>query len=388
MAIQRKLEIRSMPTLLEQRNNLLTEMESLLSKAKTETRSFSDEEQTRFNEIKDNVLKIDKTMESEKQAEEMRANQAKTNLKSGAKTEAEEKRMLAEEKFVKFVKGDTRALDVGGNGSIIPQEIADRIVTRVRELSPIYQRATVFNVGGDLVFPQFDITSITAGYIADMTALTPQNGNFTTLKLQNFIAGALVQISRSLLNRQDFDLVSYVVNWMGQSFAAFMEREMLVGAGTTAATGIFTDANVTSVTAAGTTSVTLDDIITTQITIPQQLQDNAVWIMHKTLFSALRKMKDTQGYPLLNHDVTGPFGWTLLGKPLFISENAPSTMTTGSKVLVYGDLSGYYVKLAQDVQIQVLNELYSTSYATGVVGHVEFDARVIEDQKIAVLKLA
>jgi HK97 family phage major capsid protein len=379
-----KIETRSMPTLLEQRNNLLTEMETLLNKVKTETRSMEDGEQTRFNEIKDSIQKIDKTLKAEADAEEMR----KSDMKAGKKTEADEQRAEAEDKFTRFIKGETRALDVAGNGSIIPQEIANRIITRIRELSPIYQRATVFNVGGDLVFPKFDINSITAGYIADMTALTPQNGNFSTLKLQNFIAGSLVQISRSLMNRQDFDLVAYVVNWMSQSFAAFMEREMLVGAGTTAATGIFTDANVTNITAGGTTSVTLDDLITTQITIPQALQNDAVWIMNKSLFSALRKMKDGMGYPLLNPDITGPFGWTLLGQPLFISENAPSTMTTGQPVLAYGDLSGYYVKLAQDVQIQVLNELYSTSYSTGVVGHVEFDARVVEDQKIAVLKLA
>ena len=43
-------EIRSMPSLLEQRNNLITEMEGLISKAKTETRSMDETETTRFDE--------------------------------------------------------------------------------------------------------------------------------------------------------------------------------------------------------------------------------------------------------------------------------------------------------------------------------------------------
>lgn len=382
------IETRSMPTLLEQRNNLMTELEGIIENIKNETRSLNETETARYNQIKTEIGNIDSTLKIEKEAEELRSKDLKPLTKGEKKDEAEQ-RALVNSKFEKFIRGEERALDVGNNGAIIPQEIADRIITRVRELSPILQRATVFNIGGDLIFPKFDITSITAGYIADMTALTPQNGNFTTLKLQNFIAGSLVQVSRSLMNRQDFDLTGYVTNWMSQSFAAFIERELLMGAGTTAATGVFVDSNVTHVTAAGTTSVTLDDLIQTQITVPQALDDGDLcWIMHKDLVSSLRKMKDGMGYPLLNNDITSPFGWTLLGKPVFISQNAPNTMTTGQPVLVYGDMDGLYVKFAQQIELQVLNELYATSHATGIVGYTEFDARVVEEQKIVRLALA
>lgn len=382
--MHRKLETRAMPTLLEKRNNLMTEMEGLINSAKTETRAMTGEEDTRFNAIKEEITAIDKTMSAESQAEQM-----KTAETQQAKTPEAEKRMLeAEDKFVRFIKGESRALDVAGNGAIIPTEIANRILTRVRELSPIYQRSTVFNVAGDLVFPKFDQYSIQTNYVADMTALTAQNGSFTTLKLQNFIAGSLVTISRSLMNRTDFDLASFIVNCMAQSMGNFIERELLVGAGTTAMTGLFTDTNVTSVTAAGTTGVVLDDLISTQMAIPEQFQMDAVWLMSKPLFTTLRKLKDTQGYPLLNNDITSPFGWTLLGRPVFVSVNSPATFTTGQKVLAYGDLSGMYVKHAQQIETQILNELYATSHGLGIVGYVEMDSRVVEDQKLAVLKLA
>ncbi len=377
-----------MPSLLEQRNNLMTELEGIIENIKNETRALNETEQSRFNQIRTEIGNIDSSLKAAEQAEELR------NLKPVTKSKGEEKdeaelRALEQSKFERFIRGEERALDVGNNGAIIPQNIADRIITRVRELSPILQRATTFNVGGDLIFPKFDITSITAGYIADMTALTPQNGNFTTLKLQNFIAGSLVQVSRSLMNRQDFDLTSYVTNWISQSFAAFIEHELLVGVGTTAATGLFVDSNVTNVVAAGTTAVTLDDLIQAQITIPQALDDGDLcWIMHKDLFSALRKMKDGMGYPLLNNDITSPFGWTLLGKPVFVSQNAPNTMTTGQPVLCYGDMDGLYVKFSQQVELQVLNELYATSHATGICAYAEFDSRVVEEQKIVRLHLA
>ena len=47
-----------------------------------------------------------------------------------------------------------------------------------------------------------------------------------------------------------------------------------------------------------------------------------------------------------------------------------------------------YVKLAQNVEIQVLQEMYATRHATGVVGYTEFDSRIVEDQKISVMELA
>jgi HK97 family phage major capsid protein len=382
------IETRSMPSLLEQRNNLMTELEGIIENIKSETRALNETEQARYNQIKTEIGGIDTSLKAQKETEELRAKEMKPISKGEKKDEAEE-RALQEEKFVKFIRGEERALDVGNNGAIIPQEISSRIITRVRELSPILQRATVFNIGGDLIFPKFDITSITAGYIGDMIDLTEQNGNFTTLKLQNFIAGSLVKLSRSLMNRQDFDLTGYVSNWMAQSFAAFIESELLNGVGTTGATGVFKDSNVTNVTATGTTAVTLDDLIQTQITVPQALDDGDLcWIMHKDLLGALRKMKDTQGYPLLNHDISSPFGWTLLGKPVFVSQNAPNTMTTGQPVLVYGDMDGLYVKFSQQIELQVLNELYATAHATGLVAYTEFDARVVEEQKIVRLALA
>lgn len=379
-----KLETRAMPTLLEQRNTLMTELETLVEKAKTETRAFSDEEQTQFNQKREEITQIDKTIQSEQQAEQLRS----AEMKQAKSPEAQEKRAEAEDKLVRFLRGEQRALDVASNGAIIPEEISNQIITRVKELSPIYQRSTIFNVGGDLSFPAFDSNSIVTDYIADMQQLTAQNGNFTSRKLQNFIAGSLVTISRSLMNRTDFALTGFIVNQMSQSISNFIERELLVGAGTTAVTGIFTDANVTSVTAGGATTVTLDDLISIQLSIPEAFQPQCAWIMNKSLVSAFRKMKDADGKPLLNPDIRTGFGWTLLGAPILISENAPNTLTTGEKVLAYGDYSGYYTKLAQNIEIAILNELYATSHATGIVGYVELDGRVIEDQKIAVLKLA
>lgn len=96
--INKKIEIRSMPTLLEQRNNLLEEMDNLLKKAKEETRSLTDEESKRFDEIKAEIAKIDKTLKAE---EEARSFDKKEPVKK-----PEEERALAEERaFENYIRG-------------------------------------------------------------------------------------------------------------------------------------------------------------------------------------------------------------------------------------------------------------------------------------------
>ncbi len=125
---------------MEKRNNLLDEMEGLLSKSKEETRSLTDDESNRFDEIKSEIAKIDKTVAAD---EEVRSFEKKEVKKVNGE---EEQRALEEESFVKFIKGEERALDVAGNGGVIPTSIANKIVDKVKELSPIYRLATVYNV--------------------------------------------------------------------------------------------------------------------------------------------------------------------------------------------------------------------------------------------------
>lgn len=388
-------EYRSMPSIVEQRNTLVQEMETLISTAKTETRAMTDEENNRFNTIKADIEGIDRTLKAESDASTITKTVETKAPTNTPKAQNEEQRSLDEANFLKFLRGEERALDIANNGAVIPQTIANRIIERVKELSPIYSLCTIFNVSGNLIFPKFDPSTITTSYIADMTQLTAANGNFTTVQLQNFIAGSLVQVSRSLMNRTDFDLLGYMVEKISQSIANFLERELLIGVGgTTAATGIFTSTDITPVVAASATALSIDDLIKTQLAIPEVFQGSSRWIMNKAIFQGLRLLKDTTGMPLLLQNGAGGgniergFGWELLGRPVHVSENAPGTMTTGLNVLAYGDFSGQYIKVAQNVETQILTELYATQHALGVVSYLEFDAKPIEPQRITRLRMA
>lgn len=382
----RELELRAMPALMEKRNALLDEMDGIVNGAQEEIRAMSEEEAARFGKIKNEIEKIDATLKADEERRAMEVFQgAPAEFHAGEKQE--ETRAADESSFIKFIRGEeTRALDVSQNGSIIPATIANRIIEKVKELSPIYSMVTVFNVGGDLVFPVYDTenSNVNAAYVDDMQELTEGSGKFTTVKLENFIVGTLSKVSKSLMNRTDFDLVGFTVNKVAEAISEFLEKELLVGTAGKME-GVLSSKNI--VTAAAADKISADELIDLQDTLPDVYQAGACWIMSKDTRRKVRKLKDSEGNYLLNRDISTPFGYMLLGKPVYISESCP-IMAAGKTAVAYGDMSGLYVKLAQNVEIQVLMEKYATQHAVGVVGYIECDSKIVEPQKLAVLKMA
>ena len=108
--------------------------------------------------------------------------------------------------------------------------------------------------------------------------------------------------------------------------------------------------------------------------------------MHPNTFTAVKKLKDGNSRYLLQDDVTGDFPYRLLGKPVFLSDNMP-TMAAGSSAVFYGDCSGLAVNFRENISLEILREKYATQHAVGVVAWFEFDARIMDNQRLAVLKM-
>lgn len=377
----KQIEVRSMPTLVEQRNNLMAEMEGILSKVKSETRAFTDEETNRFEQVKKDIANIDKTLAAENEARSL-------DTKAPVQKQTETRAQLEERAFENFIRGVVEErqevnLTAGDNGAVIPSSIANKIIKKVYDMSPIYQMATRYNVGGTLSIPYYDETAgtITAAYATEFTELESTSGKFKSIELKGFLAGALSKVSKSLLNNSQFNLLSFVVNAMAESIAKFIEGELLKGT-VSKVEGLSTVTQ--SVTTAAATAVTTDELIDVQEMIPDVYQAGAIWIMNKTTRTAIRKLKDNDGNYILNKDAQSRWGYTLFGKDVYCSDNMEG-IAADKTVIYYGDMSGLAVKLSENVSIEVLREKFATQHAIGVVGWVEFDSKVENAQKIAKL---
>ena len=376
--------------LTEQRAENQSKMQEILSKAKGEKRAMTEEEIKKFKELKKMIDEIDETIKAEEEArkEELDESQKEGTQKQSENIEATEQRAFAN--FIRGIKAEKRAnnLDLGNNGAVVPQTIANKIIEKVKEICPIYSLSEIYNIKGDLVIPYYGENSgedITCAYATEFTDLTSTAGKFTSINLSSYLAGALTKISKSLINKSDFDITNFVVKKMSESIAEFIEKELLNGTGSSACQGVLIGTtSVIETSASG--KISADDLIDLQESIIDNYQKNAVFIMNRSTRKAIRKLKDGDGNYLLNRDFTSAWGYTLLGKPVYTSDNMPE-IEANEKAIIYGDMTGLSVKLTKDIEIQVLQELYAAQHALGVVGWVEIDSKISDQQKLSVLKI-
>ena len=313
--------------LTEQRAENQSKMQEILNGAKGEKRAMTEEEIKKFKELKKIIDEIDETIKAEEEArkEEISEAQKEETDKQSESTEAAEQRAFAN--FIRGIKAEKRAnnLDLGNNGAIVPQTIANKIIEKVKEICPIYSLSEIYNVKGDLVIPYYGENAgedITCAYATEFTDLTSTAGKFTSINLSSYLAGALTKISKSLINKSDFDLTNFVINKMSGAIAEFIEKELLNGTGTNACQGILTGVtNIVETSSSG--KITADDLIDLQESVIDNYQKNAVFIMNRSTRKAIRKLKDGDGNYLLNRDLTSAWGYSLFGKPVYTSDNMP-----------------------------------------------------------------
>lgn len=363
----------------EKRNDLKSQMTALLETSKKEERAMTEEEVSKFDELEKEIKNIDATIEREEKIENMETKEAKK----------EERELTVEERdyneFDNYLRNRASNLTVADNGAVIPTSIVNKIIKKVYDVCPILEKSTKYNVKGKIQIPYYDeeTNAITVAFATEFTELESNVGKFTNIELGGYLAGALSLISNSLINNSQFDVVNFVVTQMGESIARFIEDTLLNGKGSVEGlTGVTKVVNAGSATA-----ITADEVVKLKDAIKDKYQANAMYIMHPETRTALRLLKDQNGRYLLNDDITSPFGTTLLGKPVYVSDNAPK-METGKNAIYYGDMSCLATKFSETANIQVLREKYATMHATGVVGWVEFDSKVEDAQGIAVLKMA
>ena len=371
----------------EKRNDLITRAEEVLNNAKTENRELTDAEAQELAEIRDNVRRIIKTLGIKEDFDKMEEKEVKQETPANVDVEVEKEveETRAFENYIRGVVTNERAnnLTLGDNGAVIPTTIANRIIRKVYDISPILERSTKYNVKGNLELPYYDVatTTITVDYATEFQDLASNVGTIRNITLSGFLAGALTLISRSLINNSQFDIVNFVVDEMAYSIHRFIEKELLKGT-QDKVEGLSTLTNALTLTSAS--AITSDDVVKLQGKVKDVFQDNAIWIMSPATRDALRLLKDEMGRYLLNDDVSAPFGKTLLGKPVYVSDNMDD-IGAGKTVIYYGDMKGLATKFSEDMNIQVLREKYATQHAVGVVGWLEFDAKVEDAQKIAKL---
>ena len=377
--------------LMEQRAAKQAEMKAMLDKAGAEERALNKDERESFDKLESEIRDLDGTINAIQAQRDIELNAPKDEAEDDKddKDEAKESTDEAEERaFADYIRGNydeiRSAVNMtkGDNGAVIPSSIANKIIEEIIDICPIFADADRYNIKGNLSIPYYDenTSAIQMEYADEFTDGESKSGKFLNITLTGFLGRAICDVSKSLINNSQFDIVSFVVKRMALAAAKFIEGELLNGT----ADKIDGFSTLTpSVVTADKSKVTVEEIIDLQESIPDAYQGNAYWIMNKKTRTAIRKFKTAEGEFILNRDLNSRWGYTLLGKDVYCSDAVAELGTASKDVIFYGDMKGLAVKVSEDINIEVLRETQARRHAVEVLGFVELDAKVQNAQMVS-----
>ena len=377
--------------LMEQRAAKQAEMKAMLDKAGAEERALNKDERESFDKLESEIRDLDGTINAIQAQRDIELNAPKDEAEDdkGEATESAESTDEAEERaFADYIRGNydeiRSAVNMtkGDNGAVIPSSIANKIIEEIIDICPIFADADRYNVKGTLSIPYYDegTSAIQMEYADEFTDGESKSGKFLNITLTGYLGRAICDVSKSLINNSQFDIVSFVVKRMALAAAKFIEGELLNGT-TDKIDGLST--LTPAVVTADKSKVTVEELIDLQESIPDAYQSNAYWIMNKKTRTAIRKFKTAEGEFILNRDLNSRWGYTLLGKDVYCSDAVAELGTASKDVIFYGDMKGLAVKVSEDINIEVLRETQARRHAVEVLGFVELDAKVQNAQMVS-----
>lgn len=382
--------------LKQKRAKLVQEARNLIEVAEKENRSL-DEEQ--YNKIEADIDNLGKQIEREERLLgiesqlEQRMEVTKPNPKEVADQEKEE-RSNAFWKMIRLSRNaldanEVRALNIATDaegGYTVPDEFQRMLIEALEDRNVMRSLATVIRTSsGERQIPV--VTDYgDAAWTGEAQSFHESDITFDQVTLNAYKITTLIRVSEELLHDSAFNLAAFIADKFGDRVGNKEEEAFITGDGNNKPTGLVGSAQVGH-TAGSASAITGDDLIDLFHSLKRPYRQRATWLLNDSTVKAVRKLKDDNGQYIWQPGLQAGQPDRILTRPVEVSEHVPE-LGTGNKPIVFGDISKYWIADRQNIAVQRLNELYST---TGQVGFRTFkrtDGKLTLPEAVKVMQMA
>ena len=417
----------SLTALQEQRGRLVTQAREALDEIKTNTdnaraaelEARHDAIMADFDKVEANIAREERLAAMEARHEEARAKN-RPNMSGEGKGSEEAASISYRDAFIKLarvgfdpqelapeeraviragvvakIEGRAQTTTAGAGGHTVPTELAAVVDKTMKMWGPMYSEdiCTVLTTSGGnpLDFPRTDDTGRATAQHAEATAITDDAGEdavFTKLTLGAFAYDTeWVQVSMELMQDSAIDIEQFIGELLGERLARRVNSELTVGDGTGDPLGIVA-ASTLGKTAASATAFTADELIDLLHSVDPayRASPKARWQFNDTTLASIRKLKDGNGqYIWAMGDIQNGEPGRLLGYNYSVNQ-ACVNAATGTKPIIFGDHSKYYVRKVGAPVIGVRREYYWPNI--GLAGIIRLDGDLIQTGAVKHLVMA
>ena len=282
-------------------------------------------------------------------------------------------------------------------GYTVPTELATFIEKAMIATGPMYgnQFFTYINSTDGRTFniPTVDDTAVTAVAHTEGTQPTDDGGKDVTFGQKSLGAFAFdsewVRWSAELNADSILNMESLLGELLGERLGRIANSKLTTGSGSSDVEGIVTNSAAGKV-AAATNAVTADEIIDLIHSVDPAYRNapSTAIMMSDSTLAAVRKLKDGNGnylWQMGNYQAGIP--QNLLGYNVVVNQ-AMAGIGDGvdSKIMLFGDMSKFYVRKVGAPSIYVARERFAPDY--GILGYIRFDGVLSNTAAIKHLALA
>lgn len=289
-------------------------------------------------------------------------------------------------------------------GYLVRPEMSSMFVGREYETSPIRQVANIATTSSDsMQFIIRDNLPSNGGWVKEGAIISNTDSQkFGTLEIKTHKLYANPVISEEMLSDPFVDIENIVMMDGQESLTLSENSSFIAGNGNGKPKGItsyknwtggtYTRDAIEQVNSGSNGEVTYDGLVDIQNSLLEAYQPNAVWLMHRTTYGAICKLKDNNGQPYV-----GGYGTYLrdgssinvpmvLNKPVIFCSDMP-VVANGALSVAYGDFRRGYTILDK-LGMQITPNPYKYEGVVSYFMRKRVGAAVTNYQAIKLLKLS
>jgi len=251
---------------------------------------------------------------------------------------------------------------------------AKQFVGEVESVARVFSTAT----GNTLPIPKVNDTAVDAALQTEGSATTVADMTFGNTDLSAYTYSTLVKVSKQLLQDEEVNLIGYLTELLGQRIARATNAALTTGDGSAKPNGVITAATVGK-TAASATAITHEELIDLYYSVDPayRMGNSCYYMMNDAVHAAVRKLGLTAAENFNPITFSNDGTMFILGKEVKINQDMASAITTGNKTILFGDFSGYAVRVAGGINVLRMDERYADELNVGFIAYKRVDGDLI-----------